>query len=341
MEELLFAFDLRNAAHMKRYNGILRIKNSIIKMGQIGAFIIIFASILFLSGCSGGEGNSDILQDEPSAVISNTSGNYEGELTLDFSFGKRDGFYSGEIDDNGLPNGQGKFASKNTTGESWTYEGDWVAGHWDGFGVSTWASGTTYIGEYKSDVQMGHGEMLFPDGSRFEGEFSNDSTANGTFYSRGGYNYSANIENGVLIKKISDLGSDLFESVYLQYATRERSFFFEDVKKDIVDFAEVNGFEIDVKDATSDDLGAITLYDSNEDFVYFAFSFLGELDVQHISIVSYFQSTSNSEVSLSNLSTYGDIEYDKYFVHVIGKQEEQVSGVDDQREFLFYSLDEE
>ena len=42
---------------------------------------------------------------------------YEGELTLDLSFGTRTGVYSGEINSDGLPDGQGIFTSTDLDGE--------------------------------------------------------------------------------------------------------------------------------------------------------------------------------------------------------------------------------
>lgn len=72
------------------------------------------------------------------------------EVTLDFSFGQRTGTYSGEME-NGIPNGYGKFTTKNTDGTGWTYEGNWNNGHFEGEEKTTWKSGQIEIGTYLND----------------------------------------------------------------------------------------------------------------------------------------------------------------------------------------------
>ncbi len=160
---------------------------------------IILVCILLLAGCNNNEGSNSVLQDEPSTSVSNVPGNYDGELTLDFSFGTRTGVYSGEIDDNGLPNGQGKFTSENSTGETWTYEGDWVAGHWEGNGIANWASGQRYTGTFSNDVQVGDGRLDYPDGSYFEGTFTDNSNATGFVYEKNCRFYAKIIDDTLVI----------------------------------------------------------------------------------------------------------------------------------------------
>lgn len=48
-------------------------------------------------------------------------------MTLHLSYGDQTGVYSGDMKD-GIPDGQGKFTSKNDEGESWTYTGTFKAG---------------------------------------------------------------------------------------------------------------------------------------------------------------------------------------------------------------------
>ena len=74
------------------------------------------------------------------------------EMTLNLSYGDRTGTYSGDVDENGVPNGQGKFTTTNDAGEKWTYEGAFVNGHFEGEGKTTWKSGQIEIGTYKDDV---------------------------------------------------------------------------------------------------------------------------------------------------------------------------------------------
>lgn len=74
------------------------------------------------------------------------------EITLNLAYGDRTGTYSGDVNEQGLPHGQGKFTSTNAEGEKWTYEGGFKNGHFDGEGKTTWKSGTVEIGTYKDDV---------------------------------------------------------------------------------------------------------------------------------------------------------------------------------------------
>ena len=74
------------------------------------------------------------------------------EITLNLAYGDRTGTYSGDVNEQGLPHGQGKFTSTNSEGEKWTYEGEFKNGHFDGEGKTTWKSGTVEIGTYKDDV---------------------------------------------------------------------------------------------------------------------------------------------------------------------------------------------
>lgn len=76
------------------------------------------------------------------------------KMTLKLSYGDRTGTYTGDLNEDGLPNGQGKFTSENTEGEKWTYEGEFKNGHFDGEGKTTWKNGSMEIGTYKDDVIM-------------------------------------------------------------------------------------------------------------------------------------------------------------------------------------------
>lgn len=130
---------------------------------------IILVCILLLAGCSSAEGNSSTLQEEPLSIVSNAPENYDGELTLDFSFGTRTGTYSGEINDDGLPNGVGVFECKSF---GWSFSGEWESGHWNGTGITKWDDGTTYDGEYQNDIISGEGIYTFPDGTVISGTFA-------------------------------------------------------------------------------------------------------------------------------------------------------------------------
>lgn len=73
------------------------------------------------------------------------------EITLNLAYGDRTGSYSGEMKD-GVPDGKGKFTTKNEDGETWTYEGYFKNGHFEGEGKTTWKSGQVEMGTYKDDV---------------------------------------------------------------------------------------------------------------------------------------------------------------------------------------------
>lgn len=64
--------------------------------------------------------------------------------------GDRTGTYTGDLVD-GLPDGVGKFVAKNLLGEVWTYEGEFVQGHFEDEGVTTWETGQIELGTYKND----------------------------------------------------------------------------------------------------------------------------------------------------------------------------------------------
>ena len=192
---------------------------------------IILACVLFFVGCSNGAGGN-AQQSEPSIETSSTLGVYEGEITLNFLFGTRTGTYSGEIDENGLPDGRGKFTSKNSTGEIWTYEGEWIAGHWEGTGTSTWESGQVYSGEFTNDSETGSGTFImetgekyegtfnarvlsgdgilyYPDGSSFIGTFTDFYNATGEYCDKDGVSYEATIKDGELdLRPLCDFFSD-------------------------------------------------------------------------------------------------------------------------------------
>lgn len=125
--------------------------------------------------------------------------------------------------------------------------------------------------------------------------------------------------------------SDLFKEVYLPYATRENPFMFEAVKT----FAQsLNSYTVEITDPTQEDIGSIKIADGNEDYVYFSFS-PNSSGIEMIMTLSYHQAATNSEVSLSNLSTYCSPEYDTFHTHILGETELQVDSPDEQKTFLF------
>ncbi|CAB4269416.1 unnamed protein product [Prunus armeniaca] len=56
------------------------------------------------------------------------------------------------------------------------YEGDWVDGKYDGYGVETWARGSRYRGQYRQGLRYGFGVYRFYTGDVYAGEWSNGQT---------------------------------------------------------------------------------------------------------------------------------------------------------------------
>ncbi|XP_057979697.1 uncharacterized protein LOC131165707 [Malania oleifera] len=53
------------------------------------------------------------------------------------------------------------------------YEGDWIDGKYDGYGVETWARGSRYRGHYRQGLRHGFGVYRFYTGDVYAGEWSN------------------------------------------------------------------------------------------------------------------------------------------------------------------------
>lgn len=127
------------------------------------------------------------------------------------------------------------------------------------------------------------------------------------------------------------VGSDLFENVYVPYALKEKTTVFGGVKS----LAESGSYKYEITEPTEEVFGEIKiLSNENDDYVYFAF-FPNTDGLEVIALVNYFHSASNSEVSLKNYSKNRDPARDEYTTHIIGESDELVSGVDEQRTFLF------
>lgn len=123
--------------------------------------------------------------------------------------------------------------------------------------------------------------------------------------------------------------TDLFQEVYLPYANREKPFAFSLVKQ----FAQNTNYEIDITEPSSEELGTITLTAANGDYVWFSFRNINDIEI--IMTVSYFQLSSDSEVSLSNYSDDGSPLYDIYQTHVLGEPISNVTNTQEQQAFLF------
>ena len=125
--------------------------------------------------------------------------------------------------------------------------------------------------------------------------------------------------------------SNLFKEIYLPYAQREKPFIFEAVKT----LAQnTEDYSVNVQEPTSEDSGTITFTDENGDYVFFSFA-PNSAGVNMITILSYHQTATNSEVSLSNYSSDCTPEHDKLNTQIIGEEQNEVSSTDEQQAFLF------
>ena len=123
--------------------------------------------------------------------------------------------------------------------------------------------------------------------------------------------------------------TELFEQVYVPYANREKSFVFNGVKS----FVENLEYDIKIMEPSEDDLCSIKIMDTTGDYIFFLFQPVNDIEV--ISLVSYHCAKTNSEVSMENYSIDGLPKYDKFKTHIIGENATEVSGTDEQRNFLF------
>ncbi|XP_058751134.1 uncharacterized protein LOC131624186 [Vicia villosa] len=82
-------------------------------------------------------------------------------------FGNGD-FYEGEFH-RGKCSGSGVYYYSM----SGKYEGDWIDGRYDGYGVETWARGSRYRGQYRQGLRHGFGVYRFYTGDVYAGEWSN------------------------------------------------------------------------------------------------------------------------------------------------------------------------
>lgn len=110
-------------------------------------------------------------------LLSGCGSSRSRKTTLNFSYGDREGVYSGEVDGSGLPNGFGTFASQRPDGAKWTYCGEWDHGHWHGHGITSWDEGTTYLGGYENDLINGIGMFVSDDGTVTVGNYINENAA--------------------------------------------------------------------------------------------------------------------------------------------------------------------
>lgn len=104
-------------------------------MKKLLSMSMLIACVLAFTSCSKGGATSVTDQD----------------ITLNFSFGEMQGTYTGDLVD-GVPNGNGKFSTKNAEGKNWYYEGSFKDGHFNGEGKNVWESGQIQEGNFVMDI---------------------------------------------------------------------------------------------------------------------------------------------------------------------------------------------
>lgn len=146
-------------------------------------FALLLCLCMVLAGCGGTQ---------------NSNAKEGSEVTLDFSYGKRSGEYTGNTDSENLPDGYGIFSSESPSGTKWVYSGQWDHGHQNGYGVTVFDSGKTHFGEYESDNFLGYGGYKLPSGEIVLGKV-NDVGLNGIgmSFKPGGATLVGNHENGI------------------------------------------------------------------------------------------------------------------------------------------------
>lgn len=127
-----------------------------VKCQKIISVMLTLCIVLIIAGCGGPKKVSDL------------------NITLDLSYGSRSGTYTGEVNDQNLPNGKGKFTTKNNDGKTWIYEGEFKNGHFEGKGKQTWPElGQVKEGTYTNDLLTGQGKITVANKpeKNYEGNF--------------------------------------------------------------------------------------------------------------------------------------------------------------------------
>lgn len=208
------------------------------------AIVLLLSFIILMFGCAANEESEpkeSVPEEKTSSTVENvpaentpeqsTVNEYDGEMTIQFEFGARTGHYKGELNDDGLPNGDGSFSTENASSEAWTYTGLWDNGHFKR-GRTEWDDGSSYDGEFMNDIQngtgvyiskegakyvgefvdatpFGKGTAYYSDGAYFEGVFSSFNDATGYFCDVDGQQYNAALVDGeLLVKSVKDPLSD-------------------------------------------------------------------------------------------------------------------------------------
>lgn len=81
------------------------------------------------------------------------------EIAITLPDATRTGFYTGTINDDGIPNGYGVFEAINSEDIPWRYIGEWNNGHITGEGYMSWDDGMALIGTF-NDSYLQEGSTI-------------------------------------------------------------------------------------------------------------------------------------------------------------------------------------
>lgn len=127
----------------------------------------------------------EVISEDPLAIydeIEEVVGHYVENLAYKSSLGLCS--YTGEVDENNLPNGHG--VATWESGEALTYDGEWVHGVMEGQTKYTRRDGDTFVGTFKGDHYDQGRYTTKDDGSYFEGTFKNGQPDKGKWYDKNG-----------------------------------------------------------------------------------------------------------------------------------------------------------
>ena len=147
------------------------------------------------------------------------------QMTLNFSFGERTGIYTGEVNEQGLPNGQGKFASKSPEGIVWTHEGEFKNGHIDGQGTHTWPDlGEKITGSFVNDEINGQGKFYRNNVLIYEGEYvDGKENGQGKIYNNNQVVYEGRFENNLPMLEAVEQNTDVSYADWVYKVTNSQA----------------------------------------------------------------------------------------------------------------------
>ena len=180
------------------------------------------------------------------------------KMTLQLSYGSRTGTYTGTLVNN-IPNGQGKFRSKNTEGDVWTYSGTFKDGHFQGQGT-IWSNGQKEKGTYVNDKLNGFGKtyednILFYEGNYKDGQYN----GSGKVFNKTG----KVVYNGQFINRSPDKAAFKAACKYISYKDLARN---PDTYK--WDLIKCTGTVVQVIEGDAETQYRIAMHDDYDTIIY-------------------------------------------------------------------------